>query len=114
MLVNGLDSLNFGFDNVIDGLGSRDLLSLPFVMRYDDNKYLFSETGLGSRDRGKDEVMDVIDGRRVFNGLGSLDFSRAFVSVDLISRSNFSNVDAKLLESVRFKDLSLGDLLLFA
>jgi hypothetical protein len=65
-----------------------------------------SDTGLGSRERGNDDVMDVIDGRRGL-GLGSRDFSRAVANVAEYDFSSFSNVDDKLLERDLLRDLSL-------
>jgi hypothetical protein len=99
-IFSGLDSLNFGLFNDIDGLGSREF-SLPFVKRYEDKRYLSLLTGLGSRERGNDDVMEVIELILEAAGLGSLDFSRAVVSVDEYDFSNLSLADVRVFERER-------------
>lgn len=70
--LNGLDSLSFVLLREYDGLGSREL-ALSCDDRYE--RYL-SSNGLGSRERGKLELIEVIDGLLDTRGLGSRDFSR--------------------------------------
>jgi hypothetical protein len=63
-------------------------------------------TGLGSRERGKDDVTEVIEGRRF--GLGSLDFSLRFDEI----LSNFSRAAESEFESERPRDLLANESLL--